>query len=90
VDGAIDAILQAPALPPIPLAVMSKTEPFATAPGVSPAILHQLEEVWPLVGDELVTLEPQTPRIFAPAATTTCRSTPRISRSARSGSSSSG
>ena len=65
VDGAIDAILQGPALPRIPLAVMSKTEPFATAPGVSPAILSKLEEVWPLVGDALVKLEPQTPRIFA-------------------------
>ena len=39
---------------------MSKTEPFATAPGVSPAILSKLEEVWPLVGDELVKLEPQS------------------------------
>jgi pimeloyl-ACP methyl ester carboxylesterase len=39
IDGAIDAVLQAPSLPRIPLAVMSKTEPFATAPGVSPAIL---------------------------------------------------
>jgi hypothetical protein len=65
VDGAIDAILQGPALPRIPLAEMSKTEPFATAPGVSPAILSKLEEVWPLVGDALVKLEPQTPRIFA-------------------------
>jgi pimeloyl-ACP methyl ester carboxylesterase len=65
IDGAIDAILQARALPRVPLAVMSKTEPFATAPGVSPAILSKLEEVWPLVGDELVKLEPQTPHIFA-------------------------
>ena len=65
IDGAIDAVLRARALPRIPLAVMSKTEPFATAPGVSPAILGRLEEVWPLVGDELVKLEPQTPHIFA-------------------------
>ena len=65
IDGAIDAILRARELPRIPLAVMSKTEPFATTPGVSPAILSKLEEVWPLVGDELVKLEPQTPHIFA-------------------------
>jgi pimeloyl-ACP methyl ester carboxylesterase len=64
-DGAIDAVLQAPALPRVPLAVMSKTEPFATAPGVSPAILSKLEEAWPLVQDELVKLEPQTPHILA-------------------------
>jgi pimeloyl-ACP methyl ester carboxylesterase len=65
IDGAIDAILRARELPQVPLAVMSKTEPFATAPGVSPAILRRLEEVWPLVGEELVKLEPQTPHIFA-------------------------
>ena len=65
IDGAIDAVLQAPALPRIPLAVMSKTEPFATAPGVSPAILGKLEQAWPLVQDELVKLEPQTPHILA-------------------------
>jgi pimeloyl-ACP methyl ester carboxylesterase len=65
IDGAIDAILRARELPRIPLAVMSKTEPFATAPGVSPALLSKLEEVWPLVQDELVKLEPQAPHIFA-------------------------
>ena len=65
IDGAIDAILQAPALPRIPLAVISKTEPFTTLSGVSPVILSKLEEVWPLVGDALVKLEPQTPHIFA-------------------------
>jgi hypothetical protein len=64
-DGAIDAVLQAPALLRLPLAVMTKTEPFATAPGVSPALLKRLEEVWPLVQDELVTREPQTPHILA-------------------------
>jgi pimeloyl-ACP methyl ester carboxylesterase len=45
IDGAIDAVLQASALPRIPLGVMSKTQPFATAPGVSPAILNRLEEI---------------------------------------------
>ena len=34
IDGAIDSVLAAPALPVIPLAVMSKTEPFATSPTV--------------------------------------------------------
>lgn len=65
VDGAIDAILQGPALPRVPLAVMSKTEPFATAPGVSPVLLSKLEEVSPHVQHELVQLEPQTPHILA-------------------------
>jgi pimeloyl-ACP methyl ester carboxylesterase len=65
VDGAIDAVLQGRALPRLPLAVMSKTEPFGTAPGVSPVLLSKLEEAWPLVQDELVKLEPQTPHILA-------------------------
>ena len=65
IDGAIDAVLQTRALPRVPLAVMSKTEPFATAPGVSPVLTSKLEEVWPLVQDELVRLEPQTPHILA-------------------------
>jgi len=90
IDGAIDAVLQAPALPRVPLAVMSKTEPFATAPGVSPAILSKLEEVWPLVQDALVTLEPQTPHIFATGSDNSCRFTTRILRSPRSGSSANG
>lgn len=44
---------------------MSKTEPFATVPGVSPVLTSKLEEVWPIVQDELVKLGPQTPHILA-------------------------
>jgi hypothetical protein len=64
-DGATEAIQLAPALPPIPLAVISKTEPLATAPGVSKAIRAKLEEVWPEVQNQLVKLSPQTPHILA-------------------------
>jgi pimeloyl-ACP methyl ester carboxylesterase len=65
VDGAIDSVLAAPALPAVPLAVMSKTEPFATSPTVPPEVRNRLEEVWPRVQDALVPLEPQTPHILA-------------------------
>lgn len=65
IDGAIDAVRDAPALPSVPLAVMSKTEPFGTAPGVSAALKRRLEAIWPRVQDRLVTLEPQTPHIMA-------------------------
>jgi pimeloyl-ACP methyl ester carboxylesterase len=65
IDGAIDAVLAAPALPALPLAVMSKTEPFAISPAVSPAIQARLEGVWPAVQDALVPLEPRTPHILA-------------------------
>lgn len=65
IDGAIDSVLAAPPLPAIPLAVMSKTEPFATSPTVPPEIRQRLEEVWPAVQDALVRLEPRTPHILA-------------------------
>jgi pimeloyl-ACP methyl ester carboxylesterase len=65
IDRGIRAVRRARALPRVPLAVMSKTEPFATAPGVPKAITTKLEKVWPLVQDKLVTLEPQTPHIVA-------------------------
>jgi alpha/beta hydrolase family protein len=65
VNGAIRAIQQAKPLPRVPLAVISKTEPFATAPGVPRQLTTRLEKVWPKVQQLLVTLEPQTPQVFA-------------------------
>lgn len=65
IDGAIEAIEGGPALPTIPLAVISKTEPFATAPTVPESIRTRLEQVWPEVQNRLVDLEPQTPHLFA-------------------------
>jgi len=65
VDGAIDSLLNGPGLPPVPLAVLSKTEPFGAPPGVSPRLLRKLEEVWPKVQALNATLRPQTPHIFA-------------------------
>ncbi len=64
-DGAIQSVEQAPALPFIPLAVISKTEPIATAPTVSEVIHSKLEQVWPQVQNTLVALEPQTPHVLA-------------------------
>jgi pimeloyl-ACP methyl ester carboxylesterase len=65
VDNAFNAIKRAKPLPRIPLAVISKTEPFATAPGVPGQVTTRLERVWPRVQDLLVTLEPQTPHVLA-------------------------
>ncbi|WP_345188131.1 alpha/beta hydrolase [Microbacterium panaciterrae] len=65
VNGAILAIDQAPPLPAVPLAVLSKTAPFATAEGVPSDLTETLERVWPQVQDALVDLEPQTPHVFA-------------------------
>ena len=63
-DGAIKAINNTK-LPRTPLAVLSKTEPFATAPGTPKDLIRKLEQVWPEVQSALVSLEPLTPHIFA-------------------------
>jgi pimeloyl-ACP methyl ester carboxylesterase len=65
IDGAIKAVQDARALPRVPLAVISKTQPFATAPGTPKNVTTKLEQVWPAVQQALVALEPQTPHVFA-------------------------
>ncbi|WP_322871521.1 alpha/beta fold hydrolase [Streptomyces goshikiensis] len=65
IDGAIRAIGAAGPLPKVPLAVLSKTEPFATAPGAPKELLARLEAAWPQVQRSLVELEPQTPQFLA-------------------------
>lgn len=64
-DEAIRAIDRARPLPRIPLAVDSKGEPFATAPGTPKDLTAKLEQVWPAVQRLLVTLEPRTPQTIA-------------------------
>lgn len=64
-DGAIKAVQNARPLPRMPLAVISKTEPFATAPGTPKVLTTKLEQVWPKVQAARVKLEPRTPQIFA-------------------------
>jgi hypothetical protein len=63
-DGAISSIDNAK-LPRMPLAVISKTKPFATAPGTPKDLKRKLEQVWPRVQSALISLEPLTPHIFA-------------------------
>jgi pimeloyl-ACP methyl ester carboxylesterase len=65
ISRAIEAVLKAPPLPRIPLAVISKTEPFGTAPGTPKALMAKVETAWPKAQDELVNLMPQTPHILA-------------------------
>lgn len=65
VDETIKAIQKPRPLPRVPLAVLSKTEPFAIAPGAPKAVTTKLEQVWPKVQAALVGLEPQTPHVFA-------------------------
>jgi hypothetical protein len=52
-------------LPQMPLAVISKTKPFGTAPGTPKDLTRKLEQVWPQVQSALVNLEPLAPHVFA-------------------------
>ena len=83
-DEAIAAVEQAPALPRIPVAVISKTEPFATSPTVPEALRTQLEKVWPQVQGRLVDLGTKRRTSSPRAATTTCRCATPTSSSASS------
>ena len=69
----------------MPLAVISKAEPFATAPGTPEDLTRKLEQVWPKVQSALVNLEPLTRTSLRPAAITTSSSTTPTSRSVSSG-----
>ncbi len=65
IDASIAQVQSAPALRPIPLAVLTKTEPFAGAvapPGLSTEDLNWLFQQ---AEDALVALAPGTPHIFA-------------------------
>jgi hypothetical protein len=65
VNETIRAMQKAKPLPRVPLAVISKTEPFATGPTAPKDVTAKLEKVWPRVQQHLVDLEPQTPHVFA-------------------------
>ena len=64
-DGAVRAVQHAKPLPRMPLAVLSKTEPFPLGTGSSASVLTALNKAWPTMQNRLVSLEPQTPHILA-------------------------
>lgn len=65
IDGSIDAVTAAHPLPAVPMAVLSKTEPFAAPPGAPKELLDTLERAWPQVQQKLVELGSQTPHFLA-------------------------
>ncbi|MFD7084007.1 alpha/beta fold hydrolase [Streptomyces sp. NPDC059918] len=65
VDGAIGAVRAAKPLPRVPMAVLSKTEPFAAPAGSTKDLLAPLERAWPAVQQTLVELGEQTPHLLA-------------------------
>ncbi|MFF4852239.1 alpha/beta fold hydrolase [Streptomyces sp. NPDC001194] len=65
IDGAVAAVRAAGPLPRVPMAVLSKTEPFAAPPGSPKDLLAPLEHAWPAVQQALVELGEQTPHLLA-------------------------
>ncbi|MEU6890216.1 alpha/beta hydrolase [Streptomyces sp. NPDC046557] len=65
IDGAVTAIDRAGPLPHVPIAVLSKTEPFAAPPSMPKQLLTHLEVAWPEAQRSLVALAPQTPHLLA-------------------------
>ena len=66
-DASIAQLQQAPPLRPMPVAVLSKTEPFGGLPAQLPDgfTAADLESRWPLVQDAVVGIQPQTPQTLA-------------------------
>lgn len=66
-DTSIDQVLHAPPLPPMPLVVLTKTEPFRIRPGTLPPgiTLTQIDTAYNSAEDDFVGLAPSSPRIFA-------------------------
>ncbi|WCD84203.1 Putative aminoacrylate hydrolase RutD [Streptomyces xanthophaeus] len=65
VEGGVTAIDDGGPLPPVPVAVLSKTEPFAAPATMSKDLLAKLEAAWPKAQQALVGLRPQTPHLLA-------------------------
>jgi pimeloyl-ACP methyl ester carboxylesterase len=65
VDASVAQIRAAPALRNLPLAVLTKTEPFPLPPGTAGFTSADLERVWSEGSKDLVELVPQTPQVFA-------------------------
>ncbi|WNO70978.1 alpha/beta hydrolase [Streptomyces sp. AM8-1-1] len=65
IDGGVTAIERGGPLPPVPVAVLSKTEPFAAPPTMNKQLLAKLEDAWPKAQQALVALRPQTPHLLA-------------------------
>jgi pimeloyl-ACP methyl ester carboxylesterase len=67
IDASIDQLRQAPPLPPMPLAVLTKTEPFGLQPGSLPAGITPaaIDTAYGNAQRYFVELVPTTPQVFA-------------------------
>ena len=64
IDASIGQLQQAPPLRDVPVAVLSKTEPFGGLPPTIPGDLTgaDIERIWPQVQTAVVAIRPQTPQ----------------------------
>jgi pimeloyl-ACP methyl ester carboxylesterase len=65
IDASVAEVRAAAAYPPVPTAVLSKTEPFLQPDGMSPDIGLTLERIWPEGQQSVVELTPRTPHTLA-------------------------
>jgi pimeloyl-ACP methyl ester carboxylesterase len=65
IDRSVAQVAAAPAYPPIPTAVLTRTEPFTVPPDLSAEKSGKLEQAWRDATSDLVGLRPQTPHIHA-------------------------
>jgi pimeloyl-ACP methyl ester carboxylesterase len=66
-DTSIAELNQAPPMRPVPVAVLSKTEPFGGVPATLPGGLTgaDIERLWPQVQASVVALQPEVPQTLA-------------------------
>ncbi|MHA7651455.1 alpha/beta fold hydrolase [Mycobacterium sp. ML4] len=65
IDRSVAQVAAAPALPPVPAVVLTRTEPFLIPPDLPADKGETLEQAWRDATTDLVALRPQTPRISA-------------------------
>ncbi|MGW4503903.1 alpha/beta fold hydrolase [Streptomyces sp. NPDC004436] len=65
IDGGVEAVRRGGPLPPVPVAVLSKTAPFAAPADMDKGLLAKLERAWPEAQEQLVGLRPRTPHLLA-------------------------
>jgi pimeloyl-ACP methyl ester carboxylesterase len=64
-DKSVAQVAAAPAFPPVPIVVLTRTEPFAIPATVSPEQGAKLEQAWRDGASDLIALRPQTPHLVA-------------------------
>lgn len=65
IDRSVTQVATAPALPPVPAVVLTRTEPFIIPPDLPADRGEKLEQAWRDATTDLVALRPQTPRVEA-------------------------